>query len=33
MKLNKFAYLDSKPLGNCTLKIMEKNPGNLLKNT
>ena len=31
MKLNKFAYLDSKPLGNCTLKIMKKIPGNLLK--
>ena len=32
MKLNKFAYLYSKPLGNHTLKIMEKIPGNLLKN-
>ena len=32
MKLNKFAYLCSKPLGNCTLKIMKKIPGNLLKN-
>ena len=25
MKLNKFAYLYSKPLGNHTLKIMKKN--------
>ena len=32
MKLNKFAYLYSKPLGNNTLKIMKKIPGNLLKN-
>ena len=33
MKLNKFAYLYSKPLGNYTLKIMKKKkPGNLLKN-
>ena len=32
MKLNKFAYLCSKPLGNHTLKIMKKIPGNLLKN-
>ena len=32
MKLNKFAYLYSKPLGNHTLKIMKKIPGNLLKN-
>ena len=31
MKLNKFAYLCSKPLGNHTLKIMKKIPGNLLK--
>ena len=31
MKLNKFAYLYSKPLGNHTLKIMKKIPGNLLK--
>ena len=31
MKLNKFAYLYSKPLGNHTLKIMKKPPGNLLK--
>ena len=31
MKLNKFAYL--KPLGNHTLKIMKKIPGNLLKKT
>ena len=30
MKLNKFAYLYSKPLGNHTLKIMKKIPGNLL---
>ena len=30
MKLNKFAYLYSKPLGNHTLKINEKIPGNLL---
>ena len=33
MKFNKFAYLHSKPLGNHTLKIMEKIPGNLLKKT
>ena len=33
MKLNKFAYLYSKPLGNHTLKIMKKIPGNLLKKT
>ena len=33
MKLNKFAYLYSKPLGNHTLKIMNKIPGNLLKKT
>ena len=32
MKLNKFAYLCSKPLGNRTLKLMKKIPGNLLKN-
>ena len=32
MKFNKFAYLYLKPLGNHTLKIMEKIPGNLLKN-
>ena len=32
MKLNKFAYLYSKTLGNHTLKIMKKIPGNLLKN-
>ena len=32
MKLNQFAYLYSKPLGNHTLKIMKKIPGNLLKN-
>ena len=31
MKVIKFAYLYSKPLGNRTLKIMEKIPGNLLK--
>ena len=31
MKLNKFVYLYSKPLGNHTLKIMKKIPGNLLK--
>ena len=31
MKLNQFAYLYSKPLGNHTLKIMKKIPGNLLK--
>ena len=31
MKLNKFAYFYSKPLGNHTLKIMKKIPGNLLK--
>ena len=31
MKLNKFEYLYSKPLGNHTLKIMKKIPGNLLK--
>ena len=31
MKLNKFAYLYSKPLGNHTFKIMKKIPGNLLK--
>ena len=30
MKLNKFANLYSKPLGNHTLKIMKKIPGNLL---
>ena len=30
-KLNKFAYLYSKPLGNHTLKIMKILPGNLLK--
>ena len=33
MKLNKFAYLYSKPLGNHTLKIMKKIPGNLLQKT
>ena len=32
MKLNKFAYLYSKLIGNHTLKIMKKIPGNLLKN-
>ena len=32
MKLNMFTYLYSKPLGNHTLKIMKKIPGNLLKN-
>ena len=32
MKLNKFAYLYSKPLLNHTLKIVKKIPGNLLKN-
>ena len=32
MKLKKFAYLYSKPLGNHTLKIMKKIPANLLKN-
>ena len=32
MKLNKFAYLYSKPLGNHTLKIMKNILGNLLKN-
>ena len=32
MKLNKFAYLYSKPLGNHTLKIMKEIPGNLLRN-
>ena len=32
MKLNKFAFLYSKPLGNHTLKINKKIPGNLLKN-
>ena len=31
MKLNKFAYLHAKPLGNHTLTIMKKIPGNLLK--
>ena len=31
MKLNKFTYLYSKPLGNHTFKIMKKIPGNLLK--
>ena len=30
MELNKFSYLYSKPLGNHTLKIMKKIPGNLL---
>ena len=29
-KLSKFAYLYSKPLGNHTLKIIKKIPGNLL---
>ena len=34
MKVNKFAYLYSKPLGNHTLiKIMKKTPGNLLLKT
>ena len=33
MKLNKSAYLYSKPLGNHTLKIMKKIPENLLKKT
>ena len=33
MKLNKFAYLYSEPLGNHTLKIMKKIPGNSLKKT
>ena len=32
MKLNNSAYLYSKPLGNHTLKIMKKIPGNLLQN-
>ena len=32
MKLKKFAYLYLKPLGNLILKILKKNPGNLLKN-
>ena len=32
MKLNKFVYLHSKPLGNHTLKIMKNIPGNSLKN-
>ena len=32
MKLDQFAYLYSTPLGNHTLKIMKKIPGNLLKN-
>ena len=32
MKLNKFVYGHSKPLGNHTLRIMKKIPGNLLKN-
>ena len=32
MKLSKCAYLYSKPLGNHTLKIMKKIPGNLFKN-
>ena len=32
MKLNKFAYLYSEPLGNHTLKIMKKIPGNSFKN-
>ena len=31
MKLNNFTYLYSKPLGNHTLKITKKIPGNLLK--
>ena len=31
MKLNKFAYLYPKPLGNHTFKVMKKIPGNLLK--
>ena len=31
MKLNKFAYLYSKPLGNHTLKIMKKYLENYLK--
>ena len=31
MKLDQFAYLYLKPLGNHTLKIMKKIPGNLLK--
>ena len=31
MKLDKFEYLYSKPLGNHTLKMMKKIPGNLLK--
>ena len=33
MKLNKFAYLYSKPLGNHTFKIMKKIPGNFQKKT
>ena len=33
MKLNKFAYLYSKPLENHTLKVIENLPGNLLKKT
>ena len=32
MKLDQFAHLYSKPVGNHTLKIMKKIPGNLLKN-
>ena len=32
MKLNKFAYLYSKPLGIQTLKKLKKIPGNILKN-
>ena len=33
MKLKKFAYLYSKPLGNPYFKNNEKIPGNLLKKT
>ena len=33
MKLNKFAYLYSKQLGNHTLKIMKEFSGNLLLKT
>ena len=33
MKLNEFPYFYSDPLGNHTLKIMKKIPGNLLKKT
>ena len=33
MKLNKFSYLYSKPLGNRTLKIMKKKPWKFTKKT